>query len=94
MTETVRHVPEQFRYLFERDGEVIGLTSYRRVEDRIHITHTEIQPPLRGQGLGGRMVQQVLDDLRTTTDEPIVPICPFVDRWIEDHPEYQDLLNR
>lgn len=94
MTETVRHVPEQFRYLFERDGEVLGLTSYRRVDGSIHITHTEIQPVLRGQGLGGRMVQQVLDDLRATTSEPIVPVCPFVDRWMDDHREYQDLLTR
>jgi predicted GNAT family acetyltransferase len=94
MPETVRHVPEQLRYLFERDGEVIGLTSYRNIDGAVHITHTEIQPVLRGQGLGGRMVQQVLDELRTTTDAPIVPICPFVDRWIADHREYQDLLSR
>ncbi len=94
MTETVRHVPEQFRYLFERDGEVIGFTSYRRVDGKLLITHTEIDPPLRGQGLGGRMVQQVLDVLSTTTDERIVPVCPFVDRWMNDHPEYRDLVTR
>jgi uncharacterized protein len=94
MAETVRHVPEQFRYLFERDGEVIGLTSYRNVDGQVLITHTEIQPILRGHGLGGEMVRQVLDELRTSTDEPIVPVCPFVDRWIADHEEYQDLLTR
>ncbi len=94
MADTVRHVPEQFRYLFERDGEVIGLTSYRHVDGQILITHTEIQPILRGQGLGAQMVQQVLDDLRATTDARIDPVCPFVDRWVRDHPEYQDLLTR
>ncbi len=94
MADTVRHVPEQFRYLYERDGEVIGLTSYRHVDGQLLITHTEIQPVLRGQGLGGEMVRQVLEDLRATTREPIVPVCPFVDRWMADHKEFQDLLNR
>ena len=94
MADTVRQVPEQFRYLFERDGEQIGLTSYRNIEGQVVITHTEIQPALRGQGLGGEMVRQVLDDLRRTTTAPIVPACPFVDRWIADHKEYQDLLTR
>ncbi|WP_210480066.1 GNAT family N-acetyltransferase [Naasia sp. SYSU D00948] len=94
MTDTVRHEPERMRYVLERDGEVIGLTSYRQADSEIRITHTEIQPVLRGQGLGGVMVQQVLDDLRATTDAAIVPVCPFVDRWIGDHREYQDLLSR
>ncbi len=94
MADTVRHAPEQRRYLFERDGELIGLTSYRNVDGEILITHTEIQPPLRGQGLGGEMVRQVLEDLRATTTATIVPVCPFVDRWMRDHTEYQDLLTR
>ncbi|WP_210508188.1 GNAT family N-acetyltransferase [Naasia sp. SYSU D00057] len=94
MTDTVRHEPEQSRYVFERDGERLGLTNYRVTGSGVHITHTEIDPSLRGQGLGGIMVRGVLDDLRSRTEDRVVPICPFVDRWIDLHPDYQDLLTR
>ena len=94
MTDTVRHEPEQSRYVFERDGERLGLTNYRASNGSVQITHTESDPSLRGQGLGGVMVRGVLDDLRTRTDARVVPICPFVDRWIDLHPDYQDLLTR
>jgi predicted GNAT family acetyltransferase len=94
MTDILRHEPEQSRYVFDRDGDPIGLTNYRTADGGVQITHTEIDPALRGQGLGAIMVRGVLDDLRTRTDARIVPICPFVDRWIELHPDYQDLLDR
>ena len=94
MTDSVRHEPEQSRYVLERDGEQLGLTNYRAANGSVQITHTEIDPALRGQGLGGVMVRGVLDDLRATTDARVVPICPFVDRWIDLHPDYQDLLRR
>jgi predicted GNAT family acetyltransferase len=94
MADTVRHDPERSRYLFERDGEWLGHTNYRVVDGSVQITHTEIDPALRGQGLGGIMVRAVLDDLRSRTDSRVVPICPYVDRWIDLHPDYADLLTR
>jgi predicted GNAT family acetyltransferase len=94
MTDSVRHEPERSRYVLERDGEVLGLADYRTVRGAIQITHTEVDPSLRGQGLGGFLVRQVLDDIRANTDARVVPVCPFVDDWIDLHPDYQDLLTR
>lgn len=94
MPETVRHEPERTRFLLERDGEVIGLTDYRVVREKIAITHAEIDPALRHRGLGGFMVQAVLDHLRTSTDRAVIPACPFVDDWIRFHPEYRELIDR
>ena len=94
MPDTVRHEPDRTRYVLERDGEVIGLTDYRVVRDKIAITHTEIDPSQRHQGLGSVMVKAVLDDLRATTDRAIIPACPFVDDWIRLNPQYRDLLER
>lgn len=94
MPDAIRHEPEASRYVLERDGDDIGLTNYRLVDDAIQITHTEVRPSLRGQGLGALMVRAVLDDIRERTGSRVVVICPFVEDWIEMHPDYQDLLTR
>ncbi|MCU1570204.1 MAG: hypothetical protein JWR33_945 [Naasia sp.] len=94
MPETLRHEPALSRYLLERDGEVIGLADYRVKDDAVQVTHTEVDPSLRGQGLGSVLVRGMLDDLRESTEARVVPICPFVDDWIGLHPDYQDLLTR
>lgn len=53
--------------------------------------HTEVDEDRRGQGLGGELIQGALDDIRAR-GERIVAECPAVRRFVDDHPEYQDLL--
>lgn len=91
MSTEVLHLPGQNRYVFEKDGEQVGLTDYTLRGNSIHITHTEIDPHLRGGGLGSEMVQSVLDAIRTDTSYRVVAECPFVVDWLEQHPEYQEL---
>ena len=42
-------------------------------------------------GLGSRLVQAALDDVRGK-GERVVPLCSFVRGWIERHPDYADLV--
>jgi hypothetical protein len=53
--------------------------------------HTVIEPSMRGQGLGARLVQGALDDVRAS-GRRIEPRCWYVARFVDEHPEYQDLL--
>ncbi len=94
MRNEVHHLPDQNRYVFERDGMQLGLTDYSLNGNAIHITHTEIDPQLRGSGLGAEMVQSVLDRIRTDTTYRVVAECPFVVDWLEQHPEYHELEER
>jgi hypothetical protein len=99
MSSDVRHLPGQNRYVFEKDGVEVGLTDYwlgapRATGRDIHITHAEIDPHRRGSGLGGEMVQEVLDVIRTETDYRVVAECPFVVEWLVHHPEYRELEER
>jgi len=84
-------VPEQSRYELRIDGKLAGLAAYRRRDGRLVVTHTEVDPASSGRGLGTRLVLDVLADARRQ-DLAIVPLCPFVEHVIEQHPEYRDLV--
>ena len=89
MTE-VRDNPDKNRYELLEDGKLLGVADYRAMGDRLAFPHTEIVPARRNQGLGERLVQGALDDVRRKGAK-VVPMCWFVAEFMEEHPEYADL---
>ena len=87
----VRDAPNAGRYELVRGGEVVGYASYRLQDGRAIVPHVEVDPSVGGQGLGGRLVQGVLDDLRQRQLK-VTPLCGFAASWIRRHPDYQDLV--
>lgn len=82
---------EHGRYEIRVDGQAAGVAFYERSPGRVVFTHTEIEPAFEGRGLGGRLAQAALDDVRAR-DERVVPHCPFIAGWIRRHPEYAGLV--
>ena len=76
------------------DGELAGYTAYTLSDTAITFTQTEILSREREHGLGGRLVREALDQVRDHTDYRVVAVCPFVAKWISEHPDYQDLVAR
>lgn len=91
MTTEVEDVPSRSRYEIRVDGAVAGFAEYELSGDEIAFTHTVVEPAFEGQGLAGRLVQRALDDARDA-GLSVVPYCPYVRRWISQHPEYLDLV--
>ena len=91
MTTEVRDNAERARYEVLVDGKVAGIADYQVEGDRVLFPHTEIDPSLRGQGLGAVLVQWALDDVRKA-GRRIVPQCWYVAQFVDEHPEYRDLL--
>ena len=88
-----RHDTSRHRYVLEDDAAtIIASTNYTARQNRIFFNHTEIADGFEGQGLGTKLVQGALDDVRTTGTK-IVPLCAYVRGWIERHPEYDDLVD-
>ena len=89
----VVHVPEKSRYELRADERVIGEAVYRRPQDgnRIVMTHVEVEPSLNGRGYGSRLVEEALQDV-SRQGLTVVPVCPFVSYYIEQHPEHKSLL--
>lgn len=63
---------------------------YKIEGDVIVFTHTIVPPALRGTGIGSRLIEGALTQVRAS-GRKVRPICSFVARYIAQHPEWQDL---
>lgn len=57
------------------------------------IDHTEVGPSLKGQGIGGQLVQAAVQYAREHGLK-IMPLCPFAKADFAKHPEYDDIRLR
>jgi predicted GNAT family acetyltransferase len=89
----VVRVPRLNRYELHLDGSLIGYLVYRRRDGRIVYTHTEVDPAYSGRGYGGLLVGTALDEAAHENLE-VVPLCPFLAYYIDDHPKYEKLVAR
>ena len=85
------HNVDRSRYELFLDGQLVGIADYRERGDDLVFPHTEIDPSMRGRNLGAELVRAALDDVRTT-GKRVVPSCWYVAQFIDQNPEYQDLL--
>ena len=88
---TVRDAPERSRYEAFLGDELAGHLLYARHGDRLTLEHTEVDPAFEGKGIGGRLAQGALDDIRSRGLRAVVE-CPFVQSWLERHPDYDDVV--
>jgi hypothetical protein len=80
------------RYEAYVDEEPAGFAAYELNDRLIVFTHTEVDDAYEGQGVGSALARGLLDDVRKEGNRKVVPLCPFIKSWIENHPEYQDLV--
>jgi len=91
MDITVVDVPERGRFEIKDGDRVVGLASYHVDDDVMTLPHTEIDPAMGGQGLGTRLVAEVLTAARERHLH-VLPYCSFIRKYLVDHPEDLDLV--
>src|SRR5882757_3571600 len=84
--------PDRSRYELRDDGHLIGFTEYHERDGALAFPHTVVSVPKRDAGYGTTLVQAALDDVRAR-GRLIVAECPFVKRFVAEHPDYADLLD-
>ncbi|KFF59865.1 hypothetical protein JF66_08385 [Cryobacterium sp. MLB-32] len=94
LTPEVRHDEARRRYSLVIGDDTVGFVDYVLTPREVRFTHTEIDPRWRRQGLAGILIEYALNDFSTNSRLTVVPQCPYVAQWIDDHAEYQDLLVR
>jgi predicted GNAT family acetyltransferase len=91
---TIVDVPEKERFeAQDADGGLIGMVTYQLSGPIIAYTHTEVTPEHEGEGIASRLATFVMDDARAK-GRTVVPICPYISKWLERHPEYEDVVVR
>lgn len=78
---------------FELDlGSDIAFLEYYTDGKKIFLNHTEVPVDYRGQGIAAQLVERTLKYSREH-QLIVVPSCSYVARFIDDHPEWNDVLS-
>ena len=91
--DTVAVIHNEEAHRFEATGDGLrSLLAYRLFPDRIVLHHTEVPPPIQGQGMAAKLTRAALDFARARHLR-VVPLCPYVSSFLRKHREYQDLVS-
>ena len=91
METSVVDVPDRGRFEVRLGDRVVGLASYHVENGTMTLPHTEVDPSVGGRGIGSALVAGVLAAARER-GLTVLPYCSFVRHYIEQHPEYIDLV--
>ena len=94
MDPHVLHNKEKSRYDLFLGEELIGLADYVDVDGELQITHTEVNPEHQGKGYAAILVREALADIEANNLGKVWPVCPYVVKYMQKHPETLHLLSR
>jgi quinol monooxygenase YgiN/predicted GNAT family acetyltransferase len=88
----VRDNPESQTYDALVGDEIAGTMLYEHEGPRLVLTHTAVQNRFQHQGIATALIAAALDDIRAKGTK-ITILCPLVNHFIDDHPQYADLID-
>lgn len=89
--QVVENVAEG-RFELHSGGEIVSVADYTERDGGVVVVpHVATDPAHRGLGNAGRLMDGLLDQLRSS-DRKVVPICPFAAHHIKTNPQHQDLV--
>ncbi|GIF06267.1 GNAT family N-acetyltransferase [Actinoplanes siamensis] len=87
-------VPDKGRFeARDEAGVLAGVLTYQMTGPIVVYTHTEVDPEFEGQGVGSALVRFAMQDARAKS-RTVVPMCPFVSGWLDQHAEFESLVAR
>lgn len=79
-------------FYIDEGGEWVAELAYARSGgDKITITHTEVDPKLRGEGIGEDMVAEAVKFARENNLR-IKATCPFAHKVLSENADYEDIF--
>ncbi len=81
---------EKNRFEAEVDGHT-AIIEYTVQPGILSLTHTEVPHALSGQGVASEMTEKVLMQIELRGLK-VVPVCPFIKKYIDRHPEWKSIL--
>jgi uncharacterized protein len=94
MSRTFTHEADAKRYVLRNNDEIIAVADYVINGASISFNHTFTNPKERGKGYAGEIVEFAVNDVEKSSDRAIVPMCWYVAKWFDEHPDRAGLLTR
>ena len=73
-------------------GSQFSLIEFYREGEKIYLTHTETPEELRGKGVAKELVKRTLQCAKDN-GFIVVPACSYVADYVNNHPEWRDILS-
>ena len=88
----VRDNADRHRFEIDLGDESLAVAEYTLPAGKIMFTHTEVPKAHEGKGIATTLIRFALDAARERGLK-VIPICPFVAAYMQEHAEVQDLLD-
>jgi len=81
-------------FVIEDTGERLAEMEISIAGDNLMVYHTEVSDKLKGQGVGSKLLERMVDYARANKLK-VIPLCPFVHAQFKRYPEkYADIWNK
>ncbi|MFT3714964.1 MAG: GNAT family N-acetyltransferase [Gordonia sp. (in: high G+C Gram-positive bacteria)] len=88
----LKNNPDRDRYELWSGDDLVGVEGYENADDgNLVLLHTVVTHDYGRAGFGRLLVAQVLDDV-TAQGRKVVPVCTYVQSFIERFPQYQAVV--
>lgn len=79
-------------YAEDEQGKLVAEATFPSIsENSVCLDHTFVDPSLRGQGVAGMLIQEVIAYAKDNRKK-IKPVCSYAVSWFEKHPEYAEFI--
>lgn len=82
---------EKNRFEAEVEGS-LAIIEYSVKPGVLSLNHTEVPKELSGKGIATEMAEKVLLQIELRGLK-IIPVCPFIKKYIDKHPEWKSIVN-
>jgi len=81
-------------YLENEVGRLIAEVTFPAIKDQlVNIDHTFVDDSLRGQGIAGKLMEEVASKLSKENKKAILT-CSYAVKWFEKNGVYQDIISK
>lgn len=89
---TIDFSAEEHAFEARIHGSRVGLLVDHLRRGRHLLVHTYVAEKHGGQGIAGQLVEAAFNAAREA-GEPVVPICPYVQHWLDERPDQRDIVD-
>ena len=87
----IEHDADHHRFVDRLDAGDAYISYVTTPDGALDLQHTVVPEVARGQGVGESLVRAAMDHAREQGVQ-VIPSCPFVQSWLDEHPEARDLV--